>query len=163
LAYDFDEHYSEIDVPLLAFQSQFFGYKNYGEFQRGIANPDVTVKVLWGYGHLDVYSGEYSMNDVSAPVYEWMVSHRMLIGFSWLKINCKWICGEAAIYINATTIDFKVNGVRISWAITSKFIIKTVEVYNGKDALGFIIVFIFKDYNFVFVTGTNMLFLGELV
>jgi len=163
LAYDFDEHYSEIDVPLLAFQSQFFGYKNYGEFQRGIANPDVTVKVLWGYGHLDVYSGEYSMNDVSAPVYEWMVSHRMLIGVGGLNINCKWICGEAAMYINATTIDFKVDGVRVPWTITSQYTIKTLEVYNGKGTLGCISVLISKDCNAGAAAGTNAFFLGELV
>jgi len=163
LPYDFDEHYSEIDVPLIAFQSQFFGYKLYGEFKRGIANPDITVKVLWGYGHLDVYSGEFSMNDVSAPVYEWMVSRRMLVGCGRLNINCKWICGEAAMYINATTIDFKVDGVRVPWTITSQYTIKTLEIYNGKGTLGCISVLISKDCNVGAAAGTNAFFLGELV
>ncbi|MEM3726023.1 MAG: alpha/beta fold hydrolase [Candidatus Bathyarchaeia archaeon] len=163
LTYDFDEHYSEIDVPILVFQSERFGYALYGKINPGIANPDVTVNVLWGYGHLDVYSGEYSMNDVSAPVYEWMVSHRMLVGVGGLNINHKWICGEAAIYINTTTIDFKVDGVRIPWVITSQCTIKTVEIYNGKGTLGYVSVLIAKDCNVGVAAGTNAFFLGELV
>ncbi|MGB9672236.1 MAG: alpha/beta hydrolase [Candidatus Norongarragalinales archaeon] len=163
LAYDFDEHYSEIDVPIFVVQSQFFGYKNYGEFQRGIANPDVTVKILWGYGHLDVYSGEYSERDVSAPTYEWLISHRMLVGLGGLRVGGKWYCGESAIYINATTIDFKVDGVRVPWAITSQYTIKTVEIYNGKGALGCVSVLISKDCNVGVAAGTNAFFLGELV
>jgi pimeloyl-ACP methyl ester carboxylesterase len=125
LAYDFDEHYAEIDVPIIVFQSQYFGLKNY-VFIHGMANPDFTLIKLLNYGHLDVYSGEYSMGDVSAPVYEWMVSHRMLIGVGGLNINRKWICGEAAMYINATTIDFKVDGVRVPWTITSRYAVKNI-------------------------------------
>jgi hypothetical protein len=103
------------------------------------------------------------MNDVSAPVYEWMVSHRMLIGVGGLNINRKWICGEAAMYINATTIDFKVDGVRVPWTITSQYTIKTLEVYNGKGTLGCISVLISKDCNAGAAAGTNAFFLGELV
>jgi len=164
VTYDFDDHYIEIDVPLLAFASGLFSNRTgLFRFVHGIANPDFTGIMLPGYGHLDVYSGEYSINDVSAPVYEWMVSHRMLIGVGGLNINCKWICGEAAMYINATTIDFKVDGVRVPWTITSRYAVKTLEVYNGKGTLGCISVLISKDCNAGAAAGTNAFFLGELV
>ncbi|MEM2780952.1 MAG: alpha/beta fold hydrolase [Candidatus Bathyarchaeia archaeon] len=163
LEYDFDDHYAEIDVPIIVFQSEFFGLRNYGLFKHGVANPDFTVVPLYKYGHLDVYSGEYSMNDVAAPVYTWMISHRMLVGLGGLKINCKWICEEATIYINTTTIDFKVDGVRMPWSIISQYTIKTVEIYNGKGALGCISVLIFKDCDVAAAAGTNVFFLGELV
>ena len=75
VTYDFDDHYSDIAVPILVFQSQFFGNSTYGPFKDGIANPDFTATILSGYGHLDVFSGVYCESDVSAPTYDWMVSH----------------------------------------------------------------------------------------
>ena len=75
ITHDFDDHYSSIDVPLLAFQSQYLTYPQFGAFKDGIANPVFSTTVLSGYGHLDVFSGVYSARDVSAPTYDWMVSH----------------------------------------------------------------------------------------
>jgi pimeloyl-ACP methyl ester carboxylesterase len=78
VTYDFDDHYSNIDVPLLAFQSQYFGYPTYGPFQHGIANPDFTRILLKGYGHLDVFSGNYIEKDVNDPTYQWLMGARLL-------------------------------------------------------------------------------------
>jgi pimeloyl-ACP methyl ester carboxylesterase len=75
ITHDFDDQYSSIDVPLLAFQSQYFGNLVFGPFRDGIANPVFNATVLLGYGHLDVFSGVYCERDVSAPTYDWMVSN----------------------------------------------------------------------------------------
>ena len=161
VTHDFDEHYSEIDVPLIAYQSHYFGFLNYGPFQHGIANPDLTAIILWGYGHLDVYSGEYSQGDVSAPTYEWMISHRMLVGFGGLHIDRKWYSGETTIYINATVIDFKVDDVRVAWNIVDHSTDEDLEIYKGESELAWIKILIYKGYSTA--RGPKAFFLGLLV
>jgi pimeloyl-ACP methyl ester carboxylesterase len=78
VTYDFDDHYSEIGVPLLAFQSEHFGLPVYGPFKHGIANPDFTRITLTGYGHLDVFAGNYIIRDVNDPTYQWLMGARLL-------------------------------------------------------------------------------------
>lgn len=43
---------------------------------RSTASPDFTVKYLPGYGHLDVYYGTHSEEDVKEPMLEWMNARR---------------------------------------------------------------------------------------
>jgi len=158
VTHDFDEHYSEIDVPLLAFQSQYFGFLNYGAFQHGIANPDLTAITLWGYGHLDVYSGEYSEGDVSAPTYEWLISHRMLVGCGGVRIGGDWTWGKTTIYINTTVIDFKVDGARVAWDIIYYWSDEYLEIYKGENELDSISILITKSVSIA--SGPNVFFLG---
>jgi hypothetical protein len=158
---DFTVNYSSIDVPLISFTSGLFGLPTFGPFQHGIANPDFTETILWGYGHLDVFSGVYSARDVSAPTYEWMVSHRMLVGLGGLCIGGKWYCGEATIYINATVIDFKVDGVRVAWNIVEHLTATSWELYEGQGKLGSIAILIYNGY--AVASGPNAFFLGQRV
>ena len=161
VTYDFDDHYSEIDVPLLGFTSGLFGLPYMGPFIHGIANPDFTGIYLLGYGHLDVYSGEYSMSDVSAPTYQWMISHRMLVGFGGIRVDRKWNWGKTTIYINLTVIDFKVDGVRVAWNIIDHRIYKNLESYKGEGELGSIAILIYKQY--AAATGPKAFFFGQRV
>lgn len=75
LSYDFDDHYIEIDVPVIAFLSERFGYAYWGDLVNGIANPDFTGTLLGGYGHLDVFAGTYVREDVNEPTYQWLMIH----------------------------------------------------------------------------------------
>lgn len=158
---DFDDHYIEIDVPLLGFTSQLFGLPYMGPFIHGIANPDFTGILLMGYGHLDVYSGVHSETDVSAPTYDWMISHRMLVGCGGLRIGGKWTSGESTIFINATVIDFKVDGVRVPWNIVDHYTYKNLESYKGQGELGSIAILIYKEY--AAAAGPKAFFLGQRV
>jgi pimeloyl-ACP methyl ester carboxylesterase len=158
VTYDFDDHYSEIDVPLLAFTSELFGLAYWGPFRHGIANPDFTGTYLWGYGHLDVFSGEYSASDVSAPTYEWLISHRMLVGCGGVRIDGDWTCGKTMIFINATVIDFKVDGARVAWDIIYHWSDKYLEIYKGENELDRISVLITKRVSMA--CGPNVFFLG---
>jgi pimeloyl-ACP methyl ester carboxylesterase len=162
VAYDFDDHYSEVDVPLLGFTSELFGLAYWGPFRHGIANPDFTGHYLGRYGHLDVYSGEFSETDVSVPTYEWLTSHRMLLGRGRIRIDHDRHWGEATIYVNATVIDFKVDGVRVSWNIVYHRTHKNLEVYKGKSELGCISVLITHKGHSVAV-GPKVFFLGQLI
>ena len=74
VVYDFDDHYREIGVPLLGFLNDRY-YTGEWRFRHGIANPDFTGIMLPGYGHLDVFSGEHSEEDVSEPTYQWLIAH----------------------------------------------------------------------------------------
>jgi pimeloyl-ACP methyl ester carboxylesterase len=78
LTNDFDDLYSGINVPLLAFQSEHFGYLVFGAFKDGIASPDFTRILLTGYGHLDVFAGNYITTDVNEPTYQWLTGWRLL-------------------------------------------------------------------------------------
>lgn len=158
---DFDDYYSEIDVPLLAFTSELFGLTYWGPFRHGIANPDFTGNYLWGYGHLDVYSGEYSEGDVSAPTYEWLISHRMLLGCGGVRIGGDWTWGKTTIYINninTTVIDFKVDGALVAWEITYHWSDNYLEIYKGENELDSISILITKRVSMA--CGPNVFFLG---
>lgn len=70
MPYDFDDHYCEIDVPLIGFKSGFLG--GMAPFIHGIKNLDFTGYMLAGYGHGDVWSGTYAAQDVYLRMYEWL-------------------------------------------------------------------------------------------
>ncbi len=73
---DFDELYSEINVPLLAFNTGLTSNRT-GTFQfvNGIKNPDFTGTMLPNYGELDMLVGDYAARDVFVPTHNWMISH----------------------------------------------------------------------------------------
>jgi alpha-beta hydrolase superfamily lysophospholipase len=72
LTYDYNDHYNEIGVPLLAFDSGLFSNRTGTlRFVNGI-NSIVTGIMLPTYGHLDVYVGTNSARDVSQPALDWM-------------------------------------------------------------------------------------------
>jgi hypothetical protein len=75
LPYDYNDHYNEIGVPVLAFDTVFSNRTGTLRFVNGINNTDLTGVYLTGYGHLDLYSGTYSARDVSQPAYQWMLGH----------------------------------------------------------------------------------------
>ena len=161
LPYDFDDHYIEIDVPVIAFLSERFGYYTWGEFVNGIANPDFTGILLEGHGHLDVYAGTYVRERVNEPTYQWLITRRMLVGCGEIRIDGDWNWGKTTIFINATVIDFKVDGVRVPWNIVDHFTKKNVEVYKGESELDGISILIAKGYSVAY--GPNVFFLGQLV
>jgi hypothetical protein len=78
LTYDYDDHWNEIDVPMLVFASELYDNRSgILNLANGISNTDFTAILLKNYGWLDVYVGKYSARDVSEPVYPWMVNHLM--------------------------------------------------------------------------------------
>jgi hypothetical protein len=72
---DFDDHYSEIGVPLLAFADEMQANST-GKFRflNGINNADFTGIMLQKYGHGDVHCGVYAARDVFQPALDWMRS-----------------------------------------------------------------------------------------
>ncbi|MEM2143790.1 MAG: alpha/beta fold hydrolase [Candidatus Jordarchaeaceae archaeon] len=162
VTYDFDDHYIEIDVPLLGFLSGNLGVILFGPFIHGIANPDFTGRILPGYGHFDVYAGEYSEKDVNAPTYEWLISHRMLIGFGMIRNNKCWTPTEITIFINATTIDLKTDDIRVPWNIIFHKSLKNLEIYKGSGELGNLNIIIYHK-ELAMATGSGVLFLGKMV
>lgn len=96
LTYDYNDHYNEIGVPVVAFESGLFSNSTGAlRFVNGISSTDFTGIILPTYGHLDVYAGTSSARDVSEPAYQWMLSHlstldvsafqnvRVLPGWTW--------------------------------------------------------------------------------
>jgi len=163
VTYDFDDHYHEIDVPLLGFTSELFGLVYWGPFIHWIANPDFTGYYLERFGHLDVYSGEYSKEKVSEPTYEWLMSHRMLEGYGKLYIDHSRIYGMATIYINENVIDFKVGDTRISWDIYYHKSWDDHECYKGWSDLGKIEIYIDKEKHYALAYGRKAYFFGCIV
>jgi len=166
--YDFDDHYIEIDVPVIGFATKRYwvylantipGFGEFGEIVDGIANPDFNgVRLVAGYGHLDVFAGTYNREDVNDPTYQWLISHRMLVGCGGVRIDGDWACGKTTIFINATVIDFKVDGVRVSWNIVYRWSYKDLEVYKGENELDSIRMLITKRVSMA--SGPNVFFLG---
>ena len=69
---DYDNNLA--DLPLIAFLSELFcpgGLCLYLPDNMTLSD-DVTFKYLPGYGHLDVYVGEYSLEDVKKPLLDWL-------------------------------------------------------------------------------------------
>ena len=69
---DYDDNLA--DLPMIAFLSELFcpgGLCLYLPGNKTLSN-DVTFLYLPGYGHLDVYSGTHSLEDVKEPMLEWM-------------------------------------------------------------------------------------------
>jgi pimeloyl-ACP methyl ester carboxylesterase len=77
IPYDFDDHYKEINVPVLTFRTELYGIPTYGNYTNGLATTDFTQITLSKYGHLDAYVGPYSAKDVSEPTYQWMIAHTL--------------------------------------------------------------------------------------
>ena len=78
VTFDFNDHYKEINVPVLAFATGLFSNRTGAlRFVNGINNTDFTTVMLKNYGHLDVYFGAYSARDVSEPAYQWMVNRTL--------------------------------------------------------------------------------------
>jgi len=82
LSYDFNDHYNEVGVPVLAFEGPFVNTTGKFRFVQGTNNTDFTGIYMPMYGHLDIFFGTYSARDVSEPAYQWMVNHlpRALFG-----------------------------------------------------------------------------------
>ncbi len=74
IAYDYDDHWSEISVPMLVFASELLDNRT-GQLRltNGISTTDFTGIYLKNYGWLDVYCGTYSARDVSEPSLQWML------------------------------------------------------------------------------------------
>lgn len=102
-----------------------------------------------------------------ARTYDWMISHRMLVGFGTTRIGSNWTYayGEATIYLNATTIDYEVDGVRVSWNIvghwTQAWLWSPMEFYKGESKLGSIMICISNELTMAI--GPRFFFLGQLV
>jgi hypothetical protein len=73
LTYDYNDHYNEIGVPVLAFAGPFSNRTGTFRFVNGINSTDFTPVWLANYGHVDFYVGTYSARDVSEPAYQWML------------------------------------------------------------------------------------------
>jgi pimeloyl-ACP methyl ester carboxylesterase len=73
LPYDFDDHYEDINVPVLAFVGSF-SQNSTGTFRfvNGIGSSDLTGVMLKNYGHYDIFFGPYAVRDVSQPALNWM-------------------------------------------------------------------------------------------
>jgi pimeloyl-ACP methyl ester carboxylesterase len=160
VSFDFDDFYNEVDVPLLAFTSELFGLHYWGPFRQGIANPDFTGVYLWGYGHLDVYSGEHSESEVSKPTYEWLLHRKVLEGYGSIRIGRHWNSGKTTIYINDTTINVKVNDERVLFNIYFKKSYCKYEYYVGSGKVGKINIWIFKGTNLAIANGRCIYFFG---
>ncbi len=75
-AYDYTEHYKEIDVPFITFVSGKAANST-GSFQfveKPFATSDMTKIMLTNYGHYDVFYGRYAYRDVSQVALDWMLS-----------------------------------------------------------------------------------------
>ena len=146
LAYDWNDHYKEINVPVLAFAGGLFSNRTgVFRFVDGINNTDFTGIMLKNYGHTDVFFGTYSARDVSEPAYQWMLSHRLLVGEGRLVIDNVRYHGDMIIFVNATTIDARIDGKSSSWDITEHRICRNIEVYDGEGLLGRIKIEINKE------------------
>ena len=160
VTYDFDDHYDEVDVPLLAFTSQLFGLNYWGPFRHGIANPDFTGIYLWGYGHLDVYSGEHSEANVSKPTYEWLMNRRMLESFGRIGRCGDLNEGSATIFINDKYIYFKAGDQALLFNIDYQKSHRNYDLYVGSNNYGEIKVQISKRNSFAVATGKHIHFFG---
>jgi pimeloyl-ACP methyl ester carboxylesterase len=74
VAYDFDEYYKDINVPILGFRSGL-NLNLYVNYTNAYATSDFTVSVVPNYGIFDLAVGTYSARDVSQPALDWMLSH----------------------------------------------------------------------------------------
>jgi|GEM_PF-221665 len=80
LPFDFDDHYNEINVPVISFVSNWghnlgLLYPGYRLCSNPTGSEDFTCVFLQGYGHLDVYNGPFIEKDVNGPLLKWLLSH----------------------------------------------------------------------------------------
>jgi pimeloyl-ACP methyl ester carboxylesterase len=71
---DYDDHVAEINIPILFFGGVLGcpGGSCLAAPPNKTASTDVTVVYLPAYGHLDVYAGTHSRQDVKEPLLEWL-------------------------------------------------------------------------------------------
>jgi hypothetical protein len=76
LSYDYNDHYSEINVPILAFEAgNFANATGTFRFVNGTATNDFTGIFLPKWGHTDLFFGTLSAQSVSQPALTWMMNH----------------------------------------------------------------------------------------
>jgi pimeloyl-ACP methyl ester carboxylesterase len=76
LSYDYNDHYSEINVPILAFEAgNFANASGTFRFVNGTATNDFTGVFLPKWGHTDLFFGTMSAQNVSQPALTWMMNH----------------------------------------------------------------------------------------
>jgi len=73
---DYDDT-GKITLPIIFMASELFCPSGICQhlppsYQPRTASTDITTIYLQGYGHLDVYAGTHSVQDVKQPVLEWM-------------------------------------------------------------------------------------------
>ena len=73
VSYDFDDHYKDINVPVLGFKSGLYGIPGNGPFINGLATTDFTQSILPQYMHFDLFIGTNSVRDASEPTLQWML------------------------------------------------------------------------------------------
>ena len=67
-----------INLPVIFFASELscpngsLSSTSLQPIRLGPQSTDITTIYLPGYGHLDVYSGSHSLQDVKEPALEWM-------------------------------------------------------------------------------------------
>ncbi len=74
---DYDDHWREIDVPVLSFNGELScrggcAGSNIEYTLNNLATDDVTLIYLEGFGHLDVYFGTHSREEMKEPMLEWL-------------------------------------------------------------------------------------------
>ncbi len=75
LTYDYNEHYSQIAVPIIAYQGPYTNQTGNLRFVFGVDTTDFTGNYLAKYGHLDFFFGTNSAKDISQPTLDWMTNH----------------------------------------------------------------------------------------
>ncbi len=74
LTYDYNDHYNEIGVPVLAFETGLFANRTGTlRFVNG-TNSTLTGVMLKNYGHTDLFFGTYSAREASQPALAWMLN-----------------------------------------------------------------------------------------
>ena len=78
---DYDDHWQEIDVPVLSFNGELScrgGCQSTSiEYTlNNLETNDTTLYYLPNYGHLDVYYGTHSREDMKEPMLDWMDMHQ---------------------------------------------------------------------------------------
>ena len=103
-----------------------------------------------------------STDRISVQFNDYVQDVRMLIGFGGLRIDRNWNGGKTIVYIiDATLIDFRVNGVRVAWNIVYHQIYTNMEYYKGEGELDWITLLIVKKY--AVASGPRVFFIGQTV
>jgi pimeloyl-ACP methyl ester carboxylesterase len=74
VTYDYDDHYAEIGVPVLAYSGLYTSNRTgtFRGFINRIKTTDFTSVGVQNYGQYDTFLGTYSARDVSQPALDWM-------------------------------------------------------------------------------------------
>jgi pimeloyl-ACP methyl ester carboxylesterase len=120
LTNDFDDNYSKVDVPILAFAGGLSAnVTRKFSFVNGTASRDFQGIVLAKYGFYDIQMGIYSARDVSAPACQWMLERSLTSALAVTPSSgpagsTVQIVGSG--YTAATTVTVQVGGVNIATA-----------------------------------------------